>query len=56
MLKMTVAEWLTPRGIEINKKGIKPDIEIKNDEKSIADGHDLQMEKAIEVIKTYIHD
>jgi len=56
MIKMTVAEWLTPRGTEINKKGIKPDIEIKNDEKAKADGRDLQMEKAIEVIKTYIHN
>jgi carboxyl-terminal processing protease len=56
MLKMTVAEWLTPRGSEINKKGITPDFEVKNDDKSKAEGKDLQMEKAIEVIKSYIHN
>lgn len=31
-LKYTVAEWLTPNGNSINLKGIKPDMEVKNDE------------------------
>jgi carboxyl-terminal processing protease len=29
MLKLTIAEWLTPNGREINEKGIEPDLEIK---------------------------
>lgn len=31
-LKYTIAEWLTPKGEKINKKGIAPDIEVKLDE------------------------
>ncbi len=46
-LKVTIAKWLTPNGYSINSVGLKPDIEVKNDNKS---KKDKQLEKAIEVI------
>lgn len=50
-LHITVARWLTPNGNSIDKEGIKPDIEIKNE---ISDGSvepkDVQLEKALEIL------
>lgn len=49
-LKVTIAEWLTPKGRMINKLGIAPDVEVKltaDDEKA---GRDPQLDKAIELI------
>lgn len=31
VLKLTVAEWLTPKGTSISKQGIEPDIEVPDD-------------------------
>lgn len=45
-LKITVRKWLTPKGEEIEGKGLVPDLEIVNTE----EGKDLQLEKAIELI------
>jgi len=45
-VKITVARWLTPNGRQINKEGISPDIEIKND----ASSADLQLNRALEYI------
>ncbi|MDD5621490.1 MAG: S41 family peptidase [Candidatus Pacebacteria bacterium] len=50
-LKVTTAKWLTPNGNEINKIGITPDIEIQMPED--ATSSDPQLDKAIELIKTY---
>lgn len=46
-VKITIAEWLTPKGTSINKTGIKPDIEV---DKTIADyneNRDPQLDKAL---------
>lgn len=48
-LHITIAKWLTPNGTWINGKGIKPDIEIKDDPETT--DIDEQLEKAIEVVK-----
>lgn len=45
-LHITTARWITPNGDWIHGKGIKPDIEVKNDNASPS--ADLQLEKAIE--------
>jgi carboxyl-terminal processing protease len=50
-LKITVADWLTPKGKLITDRGLKPDIEVKMDEKDYEKGIDLQLNKAIEVIR-----
>ncbi len=51
-LKVTIARWLTPNGIAIDKEGIKPDIEVKRiyDEKNPK--VDNQLNKAIQVVKS----
>ena len=54
-LKITIAKWLTPKGIEINGTGLEPDIkvEVKEEEngKEGQEKKDLVMEKAVEVLK-----
>lgn len=51
--KISIAEWLTPKGRHINKKGIDPDIEIKIDPNSTSTT-DIQLNKALEAIKAEI--
>lgn len=49
-LHVTIAKWLTPNGTWVNGGGLKPDIEVKLDEKDPS--HDLQLEKAVlELVK-----
>ena len=43
---ITIAKWLTPKGIWVNGKGLTPDIKVTPDSKDQA--HDAQLEKAIE--------
>ncbi|MEK7131783.1 MAG: S41 family peptidase [Patescibacteria group bacterium] len=47
-LKLTVAEWFTPNGRNINKEGVKPDIEIKEDWEKEKVGEDAVLSKALE--------
>ena len=52
-LKITTAEYFTPNGIEINKKGITPDIEVKLPDTvksvyAVEEKDDTQLKKAIE--------
>lgn len=57
-LKVTIARYFTPAGICIHGEGIKPDIEVKLDDKynntsvsAIPREDDLQLQKAIEVLE-----
>ncbi len=50
-LKVTIAKWLTPKGISINENGIKPDIEVIRKEEDIKNEIDTQLDKARELIK-----
>ncbi len=47
-LHVTTARWLLPGGENIDKKGIEPDFKVELDPKDTE--HDLQLEKAIEVL------
>lgn len=47
-LKLTIKEFRTPNGDKINKEGINPDIEVKEEEESKTD---VQLQKAIEELK-----
>lgn len=49
-LKVTVAKWYTPKGVNINEQGIKPDIEVKLSEDDYNNNRDPQMDKATEII------
>jgi carboxyl-terminal processing protease len=46
ILKVTVARWFTPGGQNIDKEGIKPDIEVKLDEEKLKKEIDTQLEAA----------
>ncbi len=55
-LKITTAEYFTPNGTEINKKGIKPNIEVKLPDTvksiyAVKEEEDTQLNKAIEELK-----
>ena len=50
-LKITIARWLTPKGIMINGQGLTPDIEVKMTEEDYKNKKDPQLDKAIEVLK-----
>ena len=48
-LKLTIEEFHTPNGNVINKKGIEPDIEVKENKEDL--DNDLQLNKAVELCK-----
>ncbi len=49
-LKITVARWLTPKGLSISEKGITPDYRVETTQKDRLSGRDPQLEKAIEIL------
>jgi carboxyl-terminal processing protease len=52
--KITVAKWLTPNGEQINKKGIKPNVEVEYTSEDFKNDKDPQLDKAIEILKEKI--
>lgn len=50
-IKVTIAKWLTPKGISISDQGIVPDVEVKRTEDDINNNRDPQLDKARELIK-----
>ena len=48
LLKLTIAYWLTPQGTKIEGNGLKPDIEVKDNEET---KEDEVLDKAVEVIR-----
>ncbi len=52
-LKLTIAKFYTPSGVEINKKGIEPDYSVKMEPRYVGRGEkDIQLQKAVEVLQT----
>ena len=49
-VKITVARWLTPKGNQINQKGIKPDVDVDITVDDIKNAKDPQMDKAAELL------
>jgi len=49
-IKLTIAEWLTPKGRSIDKQGIAPNVTIKNTDDDIKAGTDEQLNKALEIL------
>lgn len=49
-LKVTVARWLTPNGVSISEKGIKPDLEVKITPDDLTKGRDPQLEAASKLL------
>jgi carboxyl-terminal processing protease len=47
-LRVTIAEWLTPSGKQINSEGIVPDVYVERTQEDFVEGLDPQLERAIE--------
>lgn len=54
LLKITVAKWFTPNGINIDEEGINPDIEVSFTEEDYDNNYDRQLEEAKKILKTFI--
>lgn len=50
-LKITVAQWLTPEGRQIDKKGVEPDIYVDYTLEDLEADRDPQLERALELIQ-----
>ncbi len=50
-IKVTIARWLTPKGVSISKAGLKPNVPVELDVEAFKKGKDTQLEKAIELLK-----
>jgi carboxyl-terminal processing protease len=50
-MKVTVAKWLTPKGNQINEKGISPDVEVELTNDDYDNNRDPQLDKALEIVK-----
>lgn len=48
-LNITIARWLTPSGFWVNDGGLKPDIEVKDNEET---SEDEQLLEAVEILKS----
>jgi carboxyl-terminal processing protease len=53
-IRVTIARWLTPNGRQINDVGIEPDYVVEFTDADIEAQKDVQLEKAIEVLKDLI--
>lgn len=52
-LNITISKYLTPKGTDINKKGIQPDIEIPYTNGDLLSDKDPQLDRAIEYLRTH---
>ncbi|MFC1651881.1 S41 family peptidase [Patescibacteria group bacterium] len=50
-LRLTVAHWLTPKDIDINEKGIAPDLEVKMKDSDYENDRDPQLQRALKYLK-----
>lgn len=50
-LKVTIARWYTPNGVNINKEGIAPDKEVKQSDEDTKNGVDTQKNAALQLLK-----
>jgi len=51
-LKITIANWLTPKGNSISDVGLTPDVKVGITDQDIQQKKDPQLDKALEIIKT----
>lgn len=53
-MNLTIAKYLTPKGIDINKKGITPDYEVDYTDSDFFNNKDPQLDEAKKIIKKLI--
>ena len=49
-LKVTIARWYTPKGVNISKQGLKPDVEIILENQKAENANDNQLDEAIKLL------
>ncbi|MGC8878269.1 MAG: S41 family peptidase [Anaerolineae bacterium] len=49
-LRVTIAEWLTPKGRQINGNGITPDVVVERTQEDFEADRDPQLERAVELL------
>jgi len=49
-LKVTVAKWLTPKGVSISEVGLEPDVKVELSDQDIEQDKDPQLQKALEIV------
>jgi len=54
MIKLTVAEWLTPNGVSLNDNGLEPDYKVEMTDSDYENNKDPQLDKALEIIESQI--
>lgn len=54
LLKLTVAKWFSPKGINIDDEGVSPDIEIGFLEEDYENKYDRQLEEAKKLLNIFI--
>ncbi|RJO59953.1 S41 family peptidase [candidate division WS5 bacterium] len=50
-LKITVAHWYTPKGVNLSKEGLKPDIEVKLTDEDFNNDRDPQLTEAMKLLQ-----
>jgi carboxyl-terminal processing protease len=51
-LKITIAQWKTPKGKFLEREGLEPDVEVKMSEEDMEKERDPQLQKALEIISS----
>lgn len=51
LIKITIANWVLPKGQILEGTGLRPDIEVKKMDQDIENKRDPQLEKALEIIQ-----
>ena len=50
MLKVTIARWYTPAGVNISETGIKPDVEVERTAEDLNASRDPQLDAALKLV------
>ncbi|MDD2908031.1 MAG: S41 family peptidase [Candidatus Gracilibacteria bacterium] len=56
MVKLTVAKWFTPKGVNIDEQGINPDIEVSFTEEDYKNTYDRQKEEAKKILNSFVEN
>lgn len=49
-LKITIARWITPNGMNLSAGGLEPDVKVDYTKEDAEKGRDPQLDKAIELL------
>ena len=52
ILKVTIARWFTPNGVNIDQEGIKPDVEVEFTDEDYENDTDPQLDEAVNILNS----